>query len=1212
MRGFSECGVAAWMVLFVSIPPVAMGAGKAVKSVAPSPTADKASGKEMPAAGPFAGVVVEMGGNPAPGATVWLLNRGEPGEAVTVAETTCDNKGRFRIARLKSHGSAGHASFFVWTARDSKGRIGGQVRSYREFEPGAAAPADSNRDVRIVLQNVRDYHGHLLDAAGKPIAKASIRLRSCWNVPSPQGYSGSMLVFPPKLNDELATKSGGGGSFTLRWLPLRGWARTAVRAEGFGKPEVRLNLEQSATVRLSRSGTIRGTAVCPENPKAAAGVHLVLDNSNILRSPAPQGQPLPAYEIFYSERTTTRNDGTFEIDGVPAGKHTVTTTLSRPRIPPDRPIYSERAPAVEVKPGETASVALVLHQAARVQGRVLDEQTGEGIADVSVFLMPTGRSRAPYFAADEPFRQPNGTISYRTPRSDAAGRFAFFAPLGKVAIQYQYRLTGGGYQIASRAYPRRVEVEIKGDTTLETLRLPRVKLSGLEGLVVNRSGKPVAGAKIVCTSVSMNDHFFPGRDIRTDRNGKFSFESVTPKMRLNVRARTSRAAAEPVNVAMSQQKGPVRLVLDEKTSCTAKGIAADDDGKPLPNAKIELIINLWFGDHGTSFGCETGTTDAAGKFQIGGLWAGDSYEIRASATGCETRGTKSITATVGGTIDFGKIALRSISGVVQGKVVDSSGKPLAGVHVFNSGDAPTPIDTRSGADGKFRLAGLRKGTVYVSAEKDGYRFSGLKTAAGVSDAVLKMLRSEEPPPKWSTPPVLADESQQRAAAARRILKLLVTVNDGYMQGWARGRLAALDAQEAEKKKPPAAKNSAAPRPKRNDIYSAAEEDIDEALSMVPQDPGQACRQLKGLAEHFAGSDREKSLRFVAEAIVRARNLDDPQRVLSLAELGALAVQLGDSPGGEKLVREAAGMAGKWAATEQREWQIAALAKTMARVDCAAALDMTKKIRKERRGSCLADIAVDLDDVSKVEAILRDCDGWHAGRARGRVAFRIAADRPADAVKLVEGMPADYGREELTKAAAFGWLATRIAAKDPKLAHKLIDRAYAIRFHLSDPTQYLAGERAALPALLAVHAKLAGYPDMQSVIDRVLATRLTTKNTWNPMAVEESNVATAVYLALVDRPLAREMLQAVEPDCDALGAGCCGIGVSEWIKAWALVDPSHTADLVERQFAAAKDENAKRSAWYAAREAVELWSVDPGEVLKTIAQRYINVFSPYER
>ena len=47
----------------------------------------------------------------------------------------------------------------------------------------------------------------------------------------------------------------------------------------------------------------------------------------------------------------------------------------------------------------------------------------------------------------------------------------------------------------------------------------------------------------------------------------------------------------------------------------------------------------------------------------------------------------------GKTHDFVKIVLIGTQAVVEGKVTDSAGKPLAGVQVFNAGDAPKPLAT---------------------------------------------------------------------------------------------------------------------------------------------------------------------------------------------------------------------------------------------------------------------------------------------------------------------------------------------------------------------------------------------------------------------------------------------------------------------------------------------------------------------------------------
>jgi uncharacterized GH25 family protein len=1172
MQWFRECRISAlWMLLGASllIPPAAKGA-------VPSPVAEKPKEKEI-TVGPFTGRVVDMAGKPVAKAAVWLIGGSHDAPRI-IAETTSDEKGQFHIAKQAWSMSSRSQDALptMLAARDSAGRIGGSVYSTRSEDLDGAAP----KEFRIKLHSVKDLPGRLTDRSGQPIAGAKIR-PMVWSCDYNREEQVQYLIFlPVRLAEEWTTETGADGRFTLRSLPTVGSVGVRISAEGFGQPRASWKLDSPMTLQLGRVGGIQGAVTCQHDPKAVAEIKLRLTPELWSRRVREE-----ASYLYYSADCVTKKDGSFRFENVPPGKYSVLPELF------DTPMYySDDGGPTDVKPGETAHASIALKQAAKLKGRVIDRKSGAGVPGVNLMLsFDDGRGRR------------DGT---KTATTDANGAFTLYSRPCKGSLQIwqippEYLNLSGQQQT----------IEVKGDVTLEPIRLDRANAQ--EGIVVDRSGKPVEGAKICCKSVSRDDSYFSDRGIRTDRNGKFSLKRVTPKSHLNIRARTDHAASEPVNVVVGESKGPLRLVVDEATSCAVQGTVVDDAGRPVPNAKVDLILHLWFGNFGTSFRCESCAAGADGKFRIGGLWAGDGYDLRVSAEDYEARGSRQMKGTAGEVLDFGKIVLLSTGGVVEGKVIDSLGKPLADVRVFNSGDAPEPLQTQTDDAGKFRLKGFRKGTVYVIAEKQGYRLTGLKTTCGATDAVLKMLRTDEPPPKWSAPAPPADDVQQRQKATRKMLELLSNVSEGYVSQRARQQLAALDAkQAAADKKEPAVKKPDAQ--KKNDITTVAEEDVDEALSMLPQDAGQAFQQLMGLARHFAESDREKALRFASEAVIRSRNLDDPHRVLTLAESGALVWKLGNKEAGAKLVREAADMAAKWASSDQREWQIVTVAQTIAPVDLPSALGIARKIKKNARDHCLADIAVGLEDVAAAESVLKLIDGWYASRARGRVAYRIAATRPAEAIRLIEAMPSDYGREDLTKAAAFGWLATVIAPKDPKLAHSLIDRAFAVHLHPSDPTQYLAGERAAQPALLGIHARMAGYPDMESVVFRVMATRVTTKNTWSPAAVQESAVSTALFLALLDRTLAKEMLQAVEPYSDSLGTGGSGIGVRDWLRAWALVDPPHAVELTQHHLATAKDENAKRWVWSAAQEIIELWGGTPDDAVKRFSRDYVNVFSPFER
>jgi hypothetical protein len=244
-----------------------------------------------------------------------------------------------------------------------------------------------------------------------------------------------------------------------------------------------------------------------------------------------------------------------------------------------------------------------------------------------------------------------------------------------------------------------------------------------------------------------------------------------------------------------------------------------------------------------------------------------------------------------------------------------------------------------------------------------------------------------------------------------------------------------------------------------------------------------------------------------------------------------------------------------------------------------------------------------DDVEQAESLLTDVQFAYAQCARMQLAYLIAAKRPAEAVRLVEKMQTGQsGIDEYTRARAFGWLAAAIAQSDAKLAHSLIDRAFAI---YSRPTLSLnAGKcgRSAQAAATAVIADRIGYPDMQSIVYRVLATRPTTKDADSRAAAQESCVIMAMYLGLIDPQTAKQVLQAIEPASDSIGSGRSGVGRKEWLKAWAQVDPQHALELTDQEALQAKNDTDKRTAANALSEMVDLWLAPPGQRIFIILGR----------
>lgn len=1152
--------------------PVALGLMIAGIFVLPAFGQEKGDDKTI---GPFEGRVVDVAGKPVAGAAVWLIG-GTYDDPQIVVETTSDKEGRFKIAKQprKTSTPSERTISAMLAARDSTGRIGGAYNYYRNPFGDLAA-----KEFRIKLQNLKDCQGRLVDAAGQPVAKAIVEPSEWTTYPSREEPNQQIVYFPTSLRKKMTTETGPDGRFSFHNLPAVGNLGVKIRAEGFGEPRAGWKVEKSPTIQLGRVGSVQGSLACRRDPKAAAGVKLELEVDHQFQRVIEADQ-----YIFYYANGETKQDGSFEFKNVPPGKYFV-----KPNLSETSPYYCEDANSVEVKSGEAANASLVLKQALKLQGKVVDRQTGEGVPGVCVMLYfdnPTGR---------------RGNMKPAT--TDAKGAFTLYSPPGKGCMNL--------WQIPDRflnpaAGRQQQNVEVKEDATLEPVRLERAKT--LEGIVVDKSGKPVADAEIRCTdsdfSSSLQDVF------HSDAAGKFTLKKIAPQKALVIRVRTKTAVAEPINVVPSELKEPLRVVVNEKTAFTMRGTALNDAGKPIPQADVALISHWSQARGGVSFQSHTDKTDDAGRFEFGGLWPGDRYQITVSARDCEKYGSPTVLALPGALHDLGKITIVALNGAVEGVVVDSSGKPLAGIGVFNSGDGLKRIDTITDEAGKFRIQGLRNGPVFVFAEKPGFRFAGARTKCGAAGVVLKMFRVEEPVPQRSTPKPRVDEERKMA---RKVLeKMLATGDDPYNQ-WARARIVKMD---SEQNRHGTATESVDPH-SSNDrpIEKVAEDDLEEALSLVPKQDDQAYSVLKGLANRFISQDREKAMRFAEEALLHSRNLDEPQRTAELAQIGALVARLGNKAAGRKLALEAADAAAKWKLTDQNRWLFSSVATAVASCDFDRAVALLEKFPKtSQRDRDLAQLAGSLDDVEKAESILKGMEPWIAKDARIHLACRIAAKRPAEAVRIVENLNAQangYGDEE--QAAAFGWIAVAIAPRDKKLAHSLIDRGLQILLAPSDRSMNSYGGRPARAAILAIEAEQIGYPDMQSVIYRVLATRATADvNSFSsPVQALECNMMMALYLALIDPDNAKQVLQAIEPHSDCIGSGYSGVQRYEWLKAWALVDPRHTMEVIERDLTSAKDSAAKQDSQGGLAEVVELWLTAPGDRLKNISERYRHMFPPVE-
>jgi len=1121
-------------------------------------------------AGDYAGVVTNPDGTPAAGCQVWLIRRGRLSSLDTsvAEETVTDANGRFAFRTPRPDPLDREAGYFAPLARDSQGRTSWSLPAtppprIPPSPDSTVAKPEPPKPYQLKLVETRDFHGRLLETTGQPIAKATIE---------PVYVSGaefgkpiySLFSLPPGLK-EFSGETDADGAFVLREMPLQGTISARITAAGFGTPIASWGLGKPVTIKLERPGSVSGSFVCAEQPSAAAGIKLRLLPPSSLRRAEPDDAE---FHVSYPGRELTQPDGRFRFEGV------VPRTYALDLERDDTFAYYPELPApFEVKSGQAVTgITVPLRRAIAVKGKVVDQQSGEGIKDVDVYL---------YLREPSDQAQPSWT---RFAKTDEQGGFVAYVKPGKFTVSISRvpeTYLRPSYRTPSPTF------EVTKDTELPPIQLERAQ--GIVGVVVDEAGNPVAGAEVLLSSDDFAN-FDPRKRIKSDQEGKFSLTGISTKQRLGLRARTDAAVTDgPVMVEPAQ--GPIRLVVSAKHVVTFSGTVVDDAGRPIQDATLNLYTLWRTGSGGIGFTLDTAKAGDQGRFAFRGLWPGDEYQVKVESPGFEKSETPRVRGEPGKTHDFAKIVLASAQGVVEGTVIDSAGKPVVDVRVFNTGDAPQTVSTKTDAAGHFRLEGLKPGPVYVFVEKAHHRFSGVRTAAGATDVVIKLLRKDEPVRPRPAPPHAVPAEEQQKLARKLLEKLWAEVDHGKL-GSAVTAMGRLDPEQAlkwaaEMGGPYAASYAASVRAMMAE--KIANQDLEEAFSLLAQnEKGGSVYTYKKLAERFASSAAAKAMRCAEEMAVRGRAAEQPLRTRYLAEAGALVIRLGNKEAGMNLIEEAAKMVETLGSGQSQDFLRAQVAGALALYDFARAHRLTDSISDKSAQNGAREnmaLAVCREDPEQALQILGKMEYFYADRAKVKIACRLARTRPADAVRVIETIGAGSRSPSSSsldqKVLALGWVAAAVAPRDKPLACSLIDQGLAMLLAPTERVPYSSsyGGRAAKAAFLAALANEIGYADMESVIFRVLACRATTKNEYSPTRVLESNLIVAGFLALVDPQVARDILQSIEPQSEAIGSGMSGVGRDAWLRTWLLVDPKRGEVLFDRELTEMKSKSGTESRFY---------------------------------
>ena len=487
-----------------------------------------------------------------------------PGRAL---EATTDAQGRFGPL------AAGGAGARVFLAVEAKGRA-------PLLEP-VMLPAEGTQRVVLRLRKGTPWEGRVIDAAGKPVAGATVR------------YSADGIVLPMRGGSTTSDKD---GRFVLPPPPPPAPGRRVVLVAraGAGLGALALRPDQlpprPLELQLVAGATVRGRVVDGAG-KARGGVTVRLGPKWDAVDRARSGTPSPAISRLHAFNAVGNQglaaasgpDGRWQIDGVPAGLYRVWL----------REGTYERVDTDDLEiEGTSADVGdLVLDDALTLTGEVLDE-TGMGVAGATV-LVSTGE----------------GNFDRRRTQTDGRGWFTVpWLEGGQVGIR-----VGLGDRTASAVAV--VEPDTENHIRIDMPASARLRLKVFEGDAAYRGLVTLAFGEIGSGRAATRRFTarVTGGEVVLDDVpvGDWTVEAFAP--------RGLRGQAQQV-VTEAGRETPASLTLAK--GARLHGTVRTEAGKGVAGAAIDLT-------HPETGGRVRATSDASGAFALEGLAAGAyTLEIR--------------------------------------------------------------------------------------------------------------------------------------------------------------------------------------------------------------------------------------------------------------------------------------------------------------------------------------------------------------------------------------------------------------------------------------------------------------------------------------------------------------------------------------------------------------------------------------------------------
>jgi hypothetical protein len=498
---------------------------------------------------------------------------------------------------------------------------------------------------------------------------------------------------------------------------------------------------------------------------------------------------------------------------------------------------------------------------------------------------------------------------------------------------------------------------------------------------------------------------------------------------------------------------------------------------------------------------------------------------------------------------------------LRGRVVDRTGKPVAGAEVLQRGDGPEPTSARTDANGRFSLGGFRSRPAILFARHEGFRFHGQLVRPLHDDATIALTRRDEPPPRVMKPVPPPELPADSRAIARRliepVLEMALRRKDAEAAVNVLVNLAAVDPGAALEKLDSAnlADPQARMRVRLAVIQNLARTDPEEAAGLAEAIPDAdlAAYSLLNIVKALPADRRPMKLDLLDRALLKARAATDVgARLRHTAGVARWWCDLGEVEKARKLLAETLPVGSQYAKkTDVRRGFFAA---SLARFDLPAAMALASDLseRHKDRVRCLMASQLAGTNPAESERLWNEAKGSVYSEML-EVCWRLASSDPVRA-RRIAAKAAERGDPNYYIVLALG-----LAPRDKAAARAALQEGIDwVDRRMDDPlSDFRVGGflRTALEVVDRIDPALAA-----DVFWRYLATRPSSINPRDPIGPYSGLVLERV--AVYDRYLARLLFESIRARKPAAEGRELAESLLEF-DAWAFLDPAAAIAAAEK-------------------------------------------------